>query len=373
MRRIATLAAFVATLLLAPACAKAQVGQIDGRIASTFGGEIDTSSKANGYVLTYQSSSGKWIAAAASGGSATLDDLTDVTITSAASGNVLRYNGSSWVNATTSTVLDTIGSTRGSVLYRGASGWAILSPGTSGYFLKSNGAGADPSWASAGGGGGFDPAAATAITFVDGIGNDITGPTDTVLTIVGNVNGSGFARGVSIYGADGGAATRTGADVGIYGGSGNTSGQGGFINANAGQGGDTGDGGDIYLTSGGGGTTSGASGSIYFNIPGPTAGNSGGFGFSISDAAGTNKSAGDFSVQLGAKTGSGTNSSFLLKGASAATVFKVAYDGTLTITGTSTGSGTCTLGTNSPASGTPTAWQKVTLPNGHTGYFPVWE
>ncbi len=43
--------------------------------------------------------------------------------------------------------LDTIGTTRGSVLYRGASGWSILTPGTSGYVLQSNGAGADPTWA----------------------------------------------------------------------------------------------------------------------------------------------------------------------------------------------------------------------------------
>lgn len=50
---------------------------------------------------------------------------------------------------TASEVLDFIGSTRGSVLYRGAAGWAILAPGTSGHFLKSNGAGADPSYAAA--------------------------------------------------------------------------------------------------------------------------------------------------------------------------------------------------------------------------------
>lgn len=38
---------------------------------------------------------------------------------------------------------------RGDVLYRGASKWNNLAAGTSGYFLKSNGAGADPSWAAA--------------------------------------------------------------------------------------------------------------------------------------------------------------------------------------------------------------------------------
>ncbi|MGJ5136856.1 beta strand repeat-containing protein [Bradyrhizobium oligotrophicum] len=45
-----------------------------------------------------------------------------------------------------SDVLDMIGSTRGSVTYRGASAWAALTPGTSGQVLTSNGAGADPSW-----------------------------------------------------------------------------------------------------------------------------------------------------------------------------------------------------------------------------------
>lgn len=53
--------------------------------------------------------------------------------------------GLKWVDA--SEMLDDgIGSTRGSVLYRGASGWAILTPGTATYVLTSNGAGADPSW-----------------------------------------------------------------------------------------------------------------------------------------------------------------------------------------------------------------------------------
>lgn len=37
-------------------------------------------------------------------------------------------------------------STRGGILYRGASGWALLAPGTAGQVLTTNGAGADPSW-----------------------------------------------------------------------------------------------------------------------------------------------------------------------------------------------------------------------------------
>lgn len=70
------------------------------------------------------------------------------------SGQLLGTNGSganpSWTTPVTyniQTMLDGISSTRGTILYRGASGWSTLSPGTSGDFLKTNGAGADPSWA----------------------------------------------------------------------------------------------------------------------------------------------------------------------------------------------------------------------------------
>lgn len=35
---------------------------------------------------------------------------------------------------------------RGTILYRGASGWALLAPGTAGQYLQTGGAGADPSW-----------------------------------------------------------------------------------------------------------------------------------------------------------------------------------------------------------------------------------
>lgn len=50
------------------------------------------------------------------------------------------------IDANASAILDLIGSTRGAILYRGASGWAILAPGTVGQVLTSGGAGADPSW-----------------------------------------------------------------------------------------------------------------------------------------------------------------------------------------------------------------------------------
>ena len=65
---------------------------------------------------------------------------------------------------------------QGHILYRNASGWVNLAPGTSGFFLKTLGAGANPVWATGGGGNhteqGFDvytthtPTASTS----DGIG-----------------------------------------------------------------------------------------------------------------------------------------------------------------------------------------------------------
>lgn len=48
-------------------------------------------------------------------------------------------------------ILDQLSTTQGSVLYRGAADWAALAPGTSGQVLRSNGAGANPSWATASG------------------------------------------------------------------------------------------------------------------------------------------------------------------------------------------------------------------------------
>ena len=63
--------------------------------------------------------------------------------TAAASGNTL------------SNILDAVlGSSRGMLVYRGASGWTALAPGTTGQVLQTGGAAGDPSWVSGGGGGG---------------------------------------------------------------------------------------------------------------------------------------------------------------------------------------------------------------------------
>jgi hypothetical protein len=70
--------------------------------AASLNGDIDShlnqSNPTSGYVLSWNGSDYAWVAQ--SGGSTTLDGLTDVTITSATSGQVLKYNGSAWVNDT---------------------------------------------------------------------------------------------------------------------------------------------------------------------------------------------------------------------------------------------------------------------------------
>jgi hypothetical protein len=50
------------------------------------------------------------------------------------------------------TLLDSISSTQGTVLYRSNSGWSALSPGTSGQVLRTNGVGSNPTWAAVGSG-----------------------------------------------------------------------------------------------------------------------------------------------------------------------------------------------------------------------------
>lgn len=52
-----------------------------------------------------------------------------------------------------SAVADTVSDTQGTILYRNASEWVALPPGTVGQFLQTNGAGADPTWEAAAGGG----------------------------------------------------------------------------------------------------------------------------------------------------------------------------------------------------------------------------
>lgn len=67
-----------------------------------------------------------------------------------ADGDVLANisGGSGAPSATTVTALidHALGNTQGDILYRNASGWVVLAPGTAGQVLQTGGAGANPSW-----------------------------------------------------------------------------------------------------------------------------------------------------------------------------------------------------------------------------------
>lgn len=61
--------------------------------------DVNITSVADNQVLTWDSATSKWVNENASGGSLTLDGLTDVTTPSPATGEYLRWNGSQWVDA----------------------------------------------------------------------------------------------------------------------------------------------------------------------------------------------------------------------------------------------------------------------------------
>jgi hypothetical protein len=124
---------------------------------------------ANGTCLTYSTGGGgavTWGSCAGTGGTGTVTSvatgtgLTGGTITTtgtisfaAVANNTVLANisgGSAAPSANTvSGVFDSaLGSTRGSIIERGASGWTVIAPGTSGYIFASNGSGADPAWQS---------------------------------------------------------------------------------------------------------------------------------------------------------------------------------------------------------------------------------
>lgn len=127
-----------------------------------FGTGVPTGTPADGaeYVDTtrvpgilYIGKGGHWILA----GVQSFTNLKDVpqNYTSAA-GKIVRVNpgGTALIFDTLTSVLDALGSAQGDILYRGSAGWTVLAPGTAGKVLSTNGPGADPTWITAGGGGG---------------------------------------------------------------------------------------------------------------------------------------------------------------------------------------------------------------------------
>ena len=102
-------------------------------------------------------------------------------------GGGLLLDGDITLSANVQEILDEITTTQGSILYRGASAWSALGPGTSGQFLQTGGTGANPSWATPTGG-------SSAWTLVDQTGAAASGSsTWTWSTNVANVDVTGLS------------------------------------------------------------------------------------------------------------------------------------------------------------------------------------
>jgi hypothetical protein len=115
---------------------------------------------------------------------------------------------------------------QGDILYRGAASWARLPAGTSGQVLQTNGAAADPTWETPGGGGGAGNVS-TAVTLTAGQLVIGAGGTDIAVgNLSGDVTTSGGTattlktaartRGIGITVDGGGSAITTGVKGDIY-------------------------------------------------------------------------------------------------------------------------------------------------------------
>lgn len=80
---------------------------------------------------------------------AKLATMSDATIKSNISGSTANPSD----NTVTAILDKAFGNTQGSVIYRGASSWSSLAPGTTNYFLQTKGTGNNPTWTNVPGGG----------------------------------------------------------------------------------------------------------------------------------------------------------------------------------------------------------------------------
>lgn len=122
------------------------------------------------------------------------------------------------VGTTPSVILDVIGSTQGDILYRGATAWAVLAPGTSGQVLATQGSSANPHWVNAATG------TVTSVATGTGLDGGTITTTGTISlaaisdgTILGNDSGVSAAPGEITIGS---GLTMSGGTLSATGGSG---------------------------------------------------------------------------------------------------------------------------------------------------------
>lgn len=135
-------------LVPAPAAGDAAAGKFlkaDGTWTATGGGGVSDGDKGD---ITVSGSGATWTI---DNDVVTYAKMQNVSATSRVLGRKTAGAGDT-EECTLSEVLDFIGSAaQGDILYRDASAWARLAAGTSGYYLKTQGAGANPTWAAVSG------------------------------------------------------------------------------------------------------------------------------------------------------------------------------------------------------------------------------
>lgn len=112
-----------------------------------------------------------------------------------ASGELMVGNGEDFTLSSLSDVLNLAfpASTQGSIIYKGASGWTYLGPGTAGQLLQTGGASANPSWAT-----GYSPPSIANNTIVSNVSGSSAAPAANTLTqVLDSVAGS--AQGSILY------------------------------------------------------------------------------------------------------------------------------------------------------------------------------
>jgi hypothetical protein len=127
-----------------------------------------------------------------------------------ATAGVATVNSSGVVSsATLSSQIDSVfGSSQGSILYRGVSVWTALAPGSSGFFLQTQGASANPTWAAASGGTGCNTGGSAGdLLTANGAGGCTTVTVSTLTNGALALGSSGTAGSVAMGNATSGTVT----------------------------------------------------------------------------------------------------------------------------------------------------------------------
>lgn len=78
--------------------------QTSADLNSDIDAHLNQNDPVTGYVLSWNGTDYTWVAQTGGDGSSTLTDLTDTTITTPAIGEILKYNGSAWINDTIASI-----------------------------------------------------------------------------------------------------------------------------------------------------------------------------------------------------------------------------------------------------------------------------